>query len=443
MPSLPIRLAASGSLARHPDFRKVWLGETVSQFGGQITYLAIPLAAALLLGASPAEMGLLGAMGLLPYLLMSLPAGVLIDRSRRRPILVASSLAMAAGLLVVPAAYVAGVLSMPILYVVSLISGAGGLVYDVAAQAYLPTLIERRQLIEANGKLEISRSAAQVAGPGIGGVLVGLLTAPIAILVDSVALFAAGLMMTRIRSPEPAPAAPARRPSMIHEIHEGLRLVLRSSILRSIALTMATYFFFDQMVQSVYILFVTRDLGLTPGEVGLIYAIGNLGLIAGALLAGRIAARFGVGPTLMVAIFSSSCFGLLVPLAGSREYAIPLLILARLGMSFGIPVWMINQISLRQSITPDRLLGRLTATMKFVSIGVAPLGAVIGGILGSAIGVHAALVFAAVGSLTSVLWLIRSPVRDLHLAPRAWTPEEAFEAEFEAAAESPHTIPIT
>ncbi len=443
MPSVLNRLASPGSLVRHPDFRKVWLGETVSQFGGQITYLAIPLAAAILLGASPAEMGLLGAMGLLPYLVIGLPAGVWIDRSRRRPILVASNLAMAAGLLVVPAAYVAGLLSMPILYAVALVIGTGGLVYDVAAQAYLPTLIERSQLIEANGKLEISRAAAQVAGPGIGGALVGLLTAPIAILVDSLALFATGFMMTRIRTPEPAPHAPTRRPGMRHEIHEGLRLVLRSPILRSIALTMGTYFFFDQMVQSVYILFVTRDLGLTPGQLGLVFAIGNLGLIFGALLASRIAARFGIGPTLMIAIFSSSCFGLLVPLASRAEYAIPLLILARLGVSFGIPVWMINQISLRQSITPDRLLGRLSATMKFVSIGVAPLGAVIGGILGSVIGVHAALVVAAVGSLTSVLWLVRSPVRELHLAPRAWTPEQAYEAEYEAAAEAPHTISIT
>jgi MFS family permease len=353
---------------------------------------------------------------------------------RRKPILIVTALAMSAAFAIVPLAYLAGVLSMPILFFVSLATGTGGLIYDVAAQSYLPTLIDRSQLVEGNGKLQLSQSAAQVAGPGTGGALVTLLSAPIAILLDSLALLFVGLNLTRIRTPEPPPHA-GRRPGMVQEIREGLRLVLRSPTLRAIGFTMATYFFFDSAINANYILFATRDLRLDAGQVGLVFALGNLGFLAGTMLSSRIARRLGIGRALIVAIGSSSLFGLLAPLAGPG-FALPLLVVSRLGLAFGIPVFMINQISLRQSITPDRLLGRLTGTMKFVAVGVAPIGAIVGGLLGSSIGVHAAYGVAAVGSLVSVLWLVASPVRGLVSAPAPWRPADEVVAEAEAAAEA-------
>ncbi len=424
-----------GSLWHHTDFRKVWLGETVSQLGSQVTYLAFPLAGALLLHASSTEMGILGACGLLPYLVISLPAGGWVDRVRRRPVLISISFLLAFALLAVPLAYIAGVLSMPVLYVVALITGTSGLVYDIAAQSYLPTLIDREQLVEGNTKLEFSRSGAQVVGPGLGGALVALFTAPIAILVNSVALLISATMLMSIRTPEAAPHATGRRPGLRQEIREGLHLVFANRILLSIAAAMATYFFFDSMIQAVYILFVTRDLHLGAGEIGLVLAVGNLGFLPGALLAGRIGRRFGIGRTLIISIGLCSLSGLLVPLA-VPSLAFPMLVLSRLGVAFGMPVFMINQISLRQSITPDRLLGRLTGTMKFLAVGVAPIGAFVGGALGSGIGVHAALAFAALGSLSAVAWLVTSPVRRLAEAPSPWRDDQLLALAAEAQAEA-------
>ncbi|MBM4407635.1 MAG: MFS transporter [Chloroflexi bacterium] len=423
-----------GELWADRDFRRLWFGESVSQLGGQITYLALPLAAALLLNASPTEMGVLGALVLLPYLVLSLPIGVWVDRVRRRPILVWSCCAMAGAFLLVPAASMTGNLSMWVLYFAALVSGAGGLLFDVAAQSYLPTLIERRQLVEGNSKLELSRSAAQVVGPGLGGALVTFLSAPIAILVNSVALFVTAFMVLVIGRPEPPPR-PGRRPGMGQEMREGLRLVVGNRTLRAIVGTMATYFFFDAMLMAVFILFASRDLGLGAGYIGLVVALGNLGFIAGALVAAPVARWLGLGRALIAAIFSSSCFGLLVPLA-TPETALPLLVVARLGTSFGLPIFMVNQISLRQSITPDRLLGRLTGTIKFLAVGVAPVGALVGGVVGSALGVQMAVTIAAAGSLISVAWLLFSPVRDLRVAPPAWKPEAAAAAVVEAEIES-------
>ena len=184
-----------------------------------------------------------------------------------------------------------------------------------------------------------------MVGPGLGGALVALITAPLAILVDSIALLFSASMLLFIRAPEPAPRAPGRRPGLVHEIREGLALVLGNRILLTIAATMATYFFFDSMASAVYILFVTRDLGLGAGQIGLILAIGNLGFLPGALLAGRIGRRFGIGHTLIVSIAMCGTFGLLAPLA-VPNLAFPLLVVSRFGVAFGMPVFMINQISL-------------------------------------------------------------------------------------------------
>lgn len=411
--------AEAPSLWRHRDFMKLWIGETVSEFGSQVTQLALPLAAAVALRATPAEMGILSALQMLPFLLISLPAGVWVDRTRRRPILIAGDLVRAVTLLAVPFAGITGHLSMPLLYLVSLVAGAATVFFDVSYQSYLPALVERDHLIEGNGKMELSRSAAQFAGPGIGGFLVGLLGAAQAILFDSLSFFFSAAMLFVIRKPEPAPIPAAERRHMVHEIREGLGVVLGNAVLRAIAATTATSNLFSAISFATLILFATRELGLDAVRIGLAFALANLGAMAGALLAGRLAVRIGLGNALMAAIFIGSLANLLVPLAEPAT-ALPLLFGALFFGTAGSTIYNVNQVSLRQSITPDRLQGRMNASMRFIVWGVFPIGSLVGGALGTVFGVRAGIAVGAVGGLVAVLWLVFSPVRTLRTPPPAW-----------------------
>ena len=410
---------SGGSLWRHRDFLKLWLGETVSEFGSQVTLVAMPLAAALVLRATPAEMGILAALEMLPFLLISLPAGVWADRLHRRPILISADILRALVLLAVPIAGLTGHLSMPLLYVVAVIAGVGTVFFDVSYMSYLPALVERDNLIEGNSKMELTRSAAQLAGPGLGGLLVGLIGAAQAILADSLSFFVSALMLLIIRKPEPAPAPRDERRHMVHEMREGLGVVLGNPILRAIAATTATSNLFSSMAFAVLFLFATRDLRMDAVHIGVALALGNLGAMVGALAAGRAATRFGVGNTLMVGIFVGAAASLLVPLAEPAT-ALPFLVIAMLFGSAGSTTYNINQVSLRQSITPDRLQGRMNASMRFIVWGTMPIGSLLGGALGTLIGVRGAIAVGAVGGLFTVLWLVFSPVRSLRTPPPAW-----------------------
>jgi len=414
---------ASRTLWRHPDFLKLWVGETVSEFGSQITQLAVPLAAAGALRATPAEMGVLAALQMLPFLILSLPAGVWVDRLRRRPILIASDLVRGVALLSIPIAGVTGHLSMPLLYMVSLVTGAATVFFDVSYQAYLPALVEREHLIEGNSKMELSRSAAQTGGPGVAGLLVGLIGAAEAVLFDALSFFFSALMLSAIRTSEP-PAAPAsERKHMLHEMREGLGVVLGNRILRSIAATTATANLFSSISFATLILFAIHDLQLDAVRIGLAFALANAGAMVGALGAARLAGRIGVGRTLMSAIFAESLANLLVPVAQPAT-ALPLLFASLFIGSAGGVIYNINQVSLRQSITPDRLQGRMNASMRFIVWGVFPIGSLIGGALGMAIGVRGAIAAGAIGGLFTVLWLVFSPVRTMREPPPAWDASE-------------------
>lgn len=411
------------SLWHHVDFLKLWVGETVSEFGSQVTQLAVPLAAAVVLGASPGEMGILAALQMLPFLLLSLPAGVWVDRLRRRPILIAGDLVRGLALLSIPIAGVTGHLSMPLLYGVSLVTGAATVFFDVSYQSYLPALVEREHLIEGNSKMELSRSAAQTGGPGVAGLLVGLVGAAQAVLLDSLSFFFSALMLFAIRKPEP-PAAPAsERKHMIHEMREGLEVVLGNRILRSIAAATATSNLFSSISFATLILFAVNDLRLDAVRIGLAFAVANVGAMVGAVVAGRLAVRMGVGNTLMSAVFVGSLANLLVPIAQPAT-ALPLLFTSMLLGSAGSVIYNINQVSLRQSITPDRLQGRMNASMRFIVWGVFPIGSLIGGALGTAIGVRGAIAVGAIGGLVTVLWLVFSPVRTIREPPPAWDASE-------------------
>jgi len=414
------------SLWRHPDFLKLWIGDTVSQFGSQITALAVPLAAAIVLQATPAQMGILAALETLPFLLVSLPAGAWVDRLRRRPVLISGDLVRAVALLAVPVTAVTGHLSMPVLYAVALVTGTATVFFDVAYQAYLPSLVERDQLVDGNGKLELSRSAAQFAGPGIAGALVGWLTAPVAILFDAISFLFSAVMLWFIRKPEPPPVADpaAPRRHIVAEIREGLGVVLRNPVLRAIAASIALSNLFSSMAFATLILFVTRDQGLGAVEIGLAFGLANLGAIAGALVSERIANRLGVGRTLIATDLVGGIALLAVPLA-SPAYAFAALVVGLGISSLTQTAFNIVQVSLRQSITPDRLQGRMNATMRFFIWGVMPIGSLIGGGLATAIGIREAILFSCAAALTGVLPLLLRPLRSMREPPPPWQEDEA------------------
>ena len=308
------------SLWRHPDFLKLWTAETVSQVGTQVTQLALPLAAIVVLVATPFEIALLGTVAFLPFILLGLPAGVWVDRLRRRPILIAGDLGRAVLLASIPLAYVAGVLTIWQLYVVAFLVGCLTVFFDVAYQSYLPSLVDRGDLVDGNAKLELSRSGAALVGPSIGGILVEWLTAPVAILVDAISYVGSALFIFLIRRHEPEPvhpdvAAGGERPSMRRDIAEGLRYVGGHRQLRLIAISTGTTNFFGQLVYALLLVYAVRDLGLSAGVIGVVFAIGNLGFLAAAVTATRIQRRIGLGPAIVLGGAVSTIAVFLVPLA--------------------------------------------------------------------------------------------------------------------------------
>ncbi len=430
-------------LWRHPDFVRLWTAETISQFGTQVSLLAIPLVAALVLQVPPFEFGLLTAIEYLPFLLVSLPAGVWVDRLRRRPILIMADLGRAAALLSIPVAHVFGLLTIWQLYVVAFVTGCLTVFFDVAYQSYLPSLVEREDIIEGNSKLEISRSAAQIAGPGMAGVAIGVLTAPVAIFLDSISYVVSGAFVYRIRRPEPQPetvansSEPGRRgAAMAAEIGEGLRYVLTHRYLRNIAATTATSNFFGNLAFAILILYLVRDFALSAEAIGVAFSIGSVGFLLGALLANRIARRVGVGRTIVLSTLIFGPAALPVALA-TPELAVPAVALTGFLGGFGGAIYNINQVSLRQAITPSRMQGRMNATMRFIVWGTIPVGATIGGILGELIGLRETIWVGAIGGLMAFLPVLLSPVRHIRDMPAPEAPEPATAPDSRQAAINP------
>jgi MFS family permease len=405
---------------------KLWGAETVSQLGTQVTLLALPLTAVLVLHATPFEVGLLGTAEFLPFLLVGLPAGVWVDRMRRRPILIAGDLGRAVALGTIPLAYSLGMLHIIQLYVVAFISGICTVFFDVAYQSYLPSLVDRDQLVDGNAKLEISRSGAQLAGPGLAGALIQLVKAPVAILVDAISYLGSAAFVFTIRSEEPAPPKHGPdgepHPSMKKQIGEGLRYVFGHPLLRPITFCTATSNLFGPMALAILILFAVRVLHLTPGAIGVIFAIGNVGFLTGAVVSDRLAKRIGIGPTIVASAALFSVSGLVLPLA-QPSTAWVVIIATMLLQGFGAVVYNINQVSLRQAITPERMQGRMNATVRFVIWGAIPIGSFIGGVLGGVIGLRATLWVAGIGGVFAFLPPLLSPVRSLKQIPAA--PEDA------------------
>jgi MFS family permease len=432
-----------GGLWRHGDFLKLWSAETISQFGSQISGLAIPLVAVITLDVSAFQVALLNVVEFAPFILVSLPAGVWVDRWPRRPVLIIGDVGRALLLASIPIAYELDALTIEQLYVVGFAVGVLTVFFDVAYQSYLPSLVEREQLVDGNSKLEISRSGAQLGGPAIAGVLVQALTAPVAILVDAISFIGSGLFVLGIRKREEVPERaqedrPGTSTGMRAELSEGIRYVFGHRYLRWIAASTATFNFFGSMMGAIFIVYAVRSLDLSPGVIGIVFAIGNVGYLAGALTANRVAARFGVGRTIVFGA-ATGIASLLVPLA-PQDGPIPFLLASGAIIGFGVVVYNVNQLSFRQAITPERLQGRMNSVMRFIVWGVMPLGTLLGGAIATGVDLRAAIWVGAIGQSLAFLPVLLSPVRSLREMPESGSASTAAEAAHEGGALAPGQI---
>ncbi len=399
---------------------KLWTAQTISQFGDEITGIALPFLAITILGANAFEMGILGVVRFLPWILFTLPAGVWVDRIRRRPILIGADVARAVLLATIPIGFLGGWLTIWQVYVVSFLAGTLEVFFDIAYQSYLPSIVERDELVEGNSKLELSRAASSVIGPTVAGFLIQAVRAPIAIFFDALSYLGGVLFIALIRRGEPAPPphdpAEGKRPSMWQEARAGLGYVASSPYLRNIAACTGTLNLFGNIGGVLLLLYVVEELGLSAGTIGLILAIGNIGVLLGALTGGRLAKAFGIGPTIVATAALSGVALVFIPLA-PRDDPFWFLVIGGIIGGFTAVAYNVNQVGLRQAITPDRMMGRMNATMRLIVWGTIPIGALIGGFLGGIIGLQATLWVSAIGSFLGFLPVLFSPVRTLREIP--------------------------
>jgi MFS family permease len=401
-------------------FRLFWLGQTISVFGDQITFLALPIVAVLSLGAGPGDMGLLTAASLLPALLFSLPGGAWMDRvHRRRRLMIVADLARAVLIAVIPVAFVLNVLSLPLLLVISFTIGTIAMAFQLAWMTMFAAVAKREQYVEANALLNGSRSVSAVGGPAIGGVLIQFLGAPLALVADALSFVASAFFLSRIDAPD---AAVEHDPGSIRDqLTSGLSFVLRDSILRPSILGVATMNLFNYCYQALFILFATTYLHVEPGVLGLLLGVGAVGGVIGAVIGPRVGRRLGVGGAFTVAMVIFPAAAILVPLALGQPYPVvlALLFLAEFVGGLGVMILDINGGSLLIARTPDRLRGRAGGAFTFINVGVRPIGAILGGVLGTVLGVHETLLLVTVLQLSGLAWLIGSPVPRLKELPEA------------------------
>jgi predicted MFS family arabinose efflux permease len=413
-----------GALWRHPDFLRLWTAQTLSQFTGQVGGLAVPLVAIAVLEASAFHVGLLATMGMLPFLLFSLPVGVVVDRLRRRPVLIAADIVAACALASIPLAYLLDVLAIWQLYVVGFTTGTCRVFFDVAYMSYLPSLVTRDELQEGNAKLEVSRSGSMVAGPGFAGLLVEAVTASHAVIVNAAGLLGAAALMLRIRKPEPEPEIAStphtrRGARMLSEIKEGLAFVLRHPYMRPSMVFVTIQNFFTSLMFAILLLFAIRELEMTPAEAGIAFSLGNIGTLVGALTANRIATLLGgIGRALVATSITGGVAWLFVPLAPEAAPT-PFLALATGLFGFSAMVWFVVGISLYQATTPNRFLGRANASRRFVVWGINPFGAFMGGLLAEAVGLRGAMWVGAIGASLAFIPLALSPLRSVRTLAEA------------------------
>jgi MFS family permease len=400
----------STSLWRNRAFTRLWFAQAVSRAGSEITNLALPLTAVLALGATPAQMGLLGIAQRLPELFFGLLAGVWVDRARRSPILVGSDLGRALLLGTIPLAAMLGYLTFAQLYVVAFGVGTLTVFFSLASVSILPALVRREQLVEANSRLAMSDSVLTIAGPGAAGGLVQLIGAPRAIVADALSYVLSALSLVGVGAAE-KPSGREQRASVRAEIGEGIRELWRTPILRALAVSVSVGTFGAAMEQTVLVLFLVRALELPPAAIGLVYAFGGGGALVGAGLSGRAGRLFGTGRAIVLGSFLWALGSLLVALAGLAGTALPLILAGQAVAGLGGAIWGVNQMSLRQAVTPVGLFGRATAARRFLMYSMQIGGAGLGGVLGGVIGLRETLVIGALGLVAAFVLVVFSPVR--------------------------------
>lgn len=406
-------MAQSSRLWRQRNFLLLWSGQTISQFGSQVTIWALPLTAVLVLHASPMQTGLLTAASIAPYVLAGLIAGAWVDRVRRRPLMIAADVGRALLLLSIPLAAWTGKLTLAQLYAVACATGLGALFFDVAYGAFLPSIVSPDRLLDANGKLEASTAVARIAGPGLGGVLVQVLSGPAALLADALSFVVSFGSLTFIRVREPShPHARERRLSWLDEVRQGVRLVARHELLRPLAVSAALFGFFDTMLVAIYVPYLVRELHMPAALLGGIFAVAGGGGLLGATLAATIANRAGIGRTMVGGTLVAAAAELVIALAqGPILLAAALVTLGEAGAQGGDVVASIANRSARQIVIPDAMQGRVTATMRVLAAALAALGAVLGGLSAEYLGLRPTVMIAGVGTVITGLWLWTSPVR--------------------------------
>ena len=402
----------TGRLWGNSNFLKLWATESMSVLGSTITTVALPLTAILTLNASAGEMGILKALGSTPVLLFGLLIGVWIDRARRQPLMIATQFGQGILLATIPVAAVLGVLRIELLYLESFFSGILLTIYILASQSFLSSIVNPEELIQANSKLSAGRSVAKIAGPGLAGVLVKILTAPITVAFDAFSCLIAGVCLLFLRSSESVEVGKRKHRGMWREIREGLRTIFLHPILRSVTVAPAIGSFGGAIHSTVYLLYLTRELLINPAWLGIILGCEGVAALIGATLAAPAARRYSPG-LLLTSTPLLQGIGLgLVPFAGKLGvWVIPILIVAKAFSSGAVTAYNITQLSLRQAVTPDKLLGRVNAGWRMLVGGVIPFGAIIGGALGETIGLQLTLAVGAFVTFVYFVFHLCSPLR--------------------------------
>lgn len=394
------------------NFRRLWLGSTVSWFGSEIGELALPLLALVTLSASAGQLGALRTAQFLPFLVATLPLGVLVDRRRRRPLMIGADGGRFILVASIPIAVWAGFAEMPLLYAVAFLAGVLTVLYQLADFAFLPRVVRSEQLVDANGRLAASQSAAEISGKGIGGLIVQALGAPVAVLADALSYLASGLNLLRVRVAEPAPepvADPVRSPW--REARHGVGIVVRNRYVRPLLGEATTYNLFNEIFVLGLLLYAVRDLGLNPAQLGLVFTAGGVGSFLGAWFGARVTGRFGYGRVLLATLVlgNTAPVAALLP-ATTPAAALTVLASAFLLMGLGTGIANVHAVSLRQTAIPHRLHGRVNAGYRLISWGAVPIGATAGGLLAAQSSGHTAMAVGALGIPLATLWVAASPV---------------------------------
>jgi predicted MFS family arabinose efflux permease len=400
----------SPPLLRQPEFLKLWAAQSISQIGDQITLLALPLVAVLTLDASAAQMGVLVAAELMPHLLFSLFAGVWIERSRRRRrLMIVADLARALLLASVPLAAFFDVLSFPQLYAVAFAVGTFAVMFDISWPTLFVAVVPRRDVVDANSKMSLSRALSFVVGPSAAGFLVQALTAPVTLLLDAFSFLGSALFLTRLRAQEPPVEEDGN--GVLGSLRDGMRFVLRDELIRSDLACAATVNLFNFVFYAIFVLYATRELGVAPGTLGIALGAGAVGGILGALIAPRLERTIGIGRSVVLGSVLFPAPLILVPIASGSELQLGLMLgAAEFFSAVGVMIFDVSAASMAFLRTPDRIRARAAGSFRFVNYGVRPLGALLGGALGTALGLQTTLWIGVLGALLGVVWLFFSPI---------------------------------